>query len=169
MIKNKRKKYSYGQCYDTRDYYRSFKKKHRDIDMGEVLFRKILVDLIQSVINDRLMKYERVAFPCKIGELYVEDVECGFVKRKDGSIMKRNLVDWPKTWEMHKHDPTLLKRHIYVYQDLKSYAKLRYRSNSEMFAFNVKWYDMLPCTDLADSIYHRLTLNDKNWKRGKNG
>lgn len=154
---------SNGRKYDTRDFYRTYKKTWKK-PVTEKKYREIIVDVINELIENKLMKYMLVKLPFRLGDIYVEDVKCGFTKKKT-RVYKTDLVDWPKTLALWKSDESLRKKRVYVYLDLASFAKFRYKTTWKS-ATNTKYYDLIPKSDLKNRIFWELTMKEKHKNYG---
>lgn len=147
-----------GHNYDTRDYFRAYRKKVKN-PVTEKQYREIITDIFSDIIDNRLMKYMRVKLPARIGDIYIEDVKCGFKRTQGGKIWKQDLVDWQKTWALWKNEAELRKKRVYVYLDLASFARFKYRTYNQCF-HNAKFYDLLPKSALKKRIFKELTMHE---------
>jgi hypothetical protein len=148
-----------GKNYDTRYYYRyhSWKRGEENV-VNEKTFRAMLADMFLWLFDNRLMKYKRVKFPKRMGEMIVENARTRFVNIKN-EITKVGFIDWKKTRELWKEDYDAKKRSVKVYLDIPTFDKFRYETGSGDFR-NARYYDLHLSPKLSRRIFHELTMKD---------
>lgn len=148
-----------GPRYDTRDYFRYHRKKRGwRKAVREVMYRQMVIDMFTWLFENRLMKFNRVRFPYRMGEAVIKERQAKFIKnRKTGEIVKLCLVDWKKTRQLWAEDYAAKKRSVKVYLDLPYYYKFRYETEKNDY-LNAMYYDMYLSPSLTERIFYEMTI-----------
>lgn len=144
--------------YGCRQYYRYYKCKRKS-KLPEATFRKILIDIIQQIIDDFLMNYLRVSLPHKMGELYIKQFELNVYKAPDGKYKKRTPVHWGNTLKLWESDPEAYANKTLVKASHPHYHTLMYETHYGSF-HNRRMFQLRTCRELNKRIFKQLTNNN---------
>ena len=145
--------------YGCRHYYRYHIHK-RNKKLPEVLFRKVLIDIFEQLVDTYLMKYLRIKLPFRMGEVFIKQYDAKVKQRPDGSYTKNLPVNWKKTVDFWESDSEAYKNRIRVYNDIPKYHRIIYETRRGSFN-NHQLFKLHVCRSLNRKIYNQLTLNKK--------
>lgn len=162
---NNKRKWKITNSYGCRYYYQYHIHK-RNKKFPEALFRQILIDIMEQLIDDYLLKYLRVKLPYRMGELFIKQYDPKVKQLPNGKYVKNVPVNWRKTLEFWESDSEAYEKRILVHNDIPSYHRIIYETKNGSF-HNHHMFKLHICRELNRKIYNKLTLN-KNFRLWQN-
>jgi len=162
---NDKRNFKINNSYGCRYYYQHHIHKRKK-KFPEYLFRQILMDIMEQLIENYLLKYLRVKFPYRMGEIFIKQYDAKVKQLPNGKYVKNVPVNWKKTLEFWQDDKEAYDNRILVYNDIPSYHRVIYETKRGCF-HNHYLFKLHICRNLNRKIYNKLTLN-KNFKLWQN-
>jgi nucleoid DNA-binding protein len=109
MLRNHKNKID----YDTKYYYREFRKLHKDLEVSQKEYTNVLQTFFQIVIEKIVHEAYRFKLP-GIGLFYLSREKQTTRINKDGTIKFKGTVNWPATKELINKTGDKTKRVYYM-------------------------------------------------------